>query len=82
MIIKTLKDKKKNCWLKMSVNTCDKQMVKGVLHPWTLFWKTLCIFSKNKATLQTVSNGSNQKCSKELKNHSFISVETMVVKVL
>ena len=44
---------------------------KGVLHPWTLFLKTLCIFSKNKATSEKVSNGSGQKCSKELKNHSF-----------
>ena len=52
---------------------------KGVLHPWTLFLKTLCIFSKNKATSDKVSYGSGQKCSKELKNHSFTSVETIVV---
>ena len=43
---------------------------KGVLHPWALFFKTLCIFSKNKATLDKVSYGSGQKYSKELKNHS------------
>ena len=54
---------------------------KGVLHPWALFLKTLCIFSKNKATLDKVSHGSGQKCSKELKNHSFTSVETTVVKL-
>ena len=55
--------------------------VKGVLHPWALFLKTLCIFSKNKATLDKVSYGSGQKCSKELKNHSFTSVEAIVVKL-
>ena len=54
---------------------------KGVLHPWALFLKTLCIFSKNKATLDKVSYGSGQKCSKEFKNHSFTSVETIVVKL-
>ena len=54
---------------------------KGVLHPWALFLKTLCIFSKNKATSDKVSYGSGQKCSKELKNHSFTSVETIVVKL-
>ena len=57
------------------------QVLKGVLHPWTLFLKTLCIFSKNKATSDKVSYGSGQKCSKELKNHSFTSVETIVVKL-
>ena len=56
-------------------------MVKGVLHPWALFLKTLCIFSKNKATLDKVSYGSGQKYSKELKNHSFTSVETIVCEV-
>ena len=55
--------------------------LKGVLYPWALFLKTLCIFSKNKATLDKVSYGSGQKCSKELKNHSFTSVETIVVKL-
>ena len=55
--------------------------IKGVLHPWAVFLKTLCIFSKNKATSDKVSHGSVQKCSKELKNHSFTSVETIVVKL-
>ena len=55
--------------------------LKGVLHPWALFLKTLCIFSKNKATSDKVSYGSGQKCSKKLKNHSFTSVETIVVKL-
>ena len=55
--------------------------IKGVLHLWTLFLKTLCIFSKNKATSDKLSYGSGQKCSKELKNHSFTSVETIVVKL-
>ena len=48
---------------------------------WALFLKTLCIFSKNKATSDKVSYGSGQKCSKELKNYSFTSVETIVVKL-
>ena len=55
--------------------------LKGVLHPWALFLKTLCILSKNKATSDKVSHGSGQKFSKELKNHSFTSVETIVVKL-
>ena len=55
--------------------------LKGVLHPWALFLKTLCIFSKKKATSDKVSYGSGQKCSKELKNHSFTLVETIVVKL-
>ena len=55
--------------------------VKGVLHLWALFLKTLCIFSKNKTTLDKVSYGSGQKSSKELKNHSFTSVEAIVVKL-
>ena len=54
---------------------------KGVLHLWALFLKTLCIFSKNKATSDKVSYGSGQKCSKELENYSFASVETIVVKL-
>ena len=45
---------------------------KGVLHPWVLFLKTLCISSKNKATSDKVSYGSGQKCSKELKDHSLL----------
>ena len=56
--------------------------IKGVaplLHLWTLFLKTLCIFSTNKVNLNKVSNGSALKCSKELKNYRFISVETIVV---
>ena len=55
--------------------------VKGVLHLWALFLKTLCIFSQNKATSDKVFYGSGQKCPKELKNHSFTSVETTVVKL-
>ena len=55
--------------------------LKGILHPWALFLKTLCIFSKNKATSDKVSYGSGQECSKELKNHSFTSVKTIVVKL-
>ena len=55
--------------------------LKGVLHPWALFLKTLCIFSKNKVTSDKLSYGSGQKYSKELKNHSFTSVETIVVKL-
>ena len=56
-------------------------ILKGVLHLWALFLKTLCIFSKNKATSDKVFYGSGQKCSKELKNYSFTSVETIVVKL-
>ena len=52
----------------------------GVQHP-SLFLETVCIFSKNKAALDKVSYGSSQKCSKELKYHSFTSVETIVVKL-
>ena len=52
--------------------------LKGVLHPWALFLKT---FSKNNATSDKVSYGSGQKCSKELKNHRFTLVETIVVKL-
>ena len=55
--------------------------LKGVLHPWALFLKTLCIFSKKKATSDKVSYGSGQKCSKEPKNHSFTLEETIVVKL-
>ena len=55
--------------------------LKGVQHPWTLFRKTLCIFSNNKAALDKVSYGSGQKCSKELKNYRFTSVEPIVVKL-
>ena len=41
---------------------CQNIGLKGVLNPWTLFFKTLCIFSKNIATSLTsdkVLNGSN-----------------------
>ena len=64
-------------WLKIG----DNGYIKGVLHLWALFLKTLCIFSKNKATSDKVSYGSGQKCSKELENYSFTSVETIVVKL-
>ena len=57
------------------------ELLKGVLHPWALFLKILCIFSKNKATLDKVSYGSGQKCSKKLKNYSFTSAEAIVVKL-
>ena len=60
---------------------CTSTCFKGVLHLWALFLKTLCIFSKNKATSDKVSYGSGQKCSKELENYSFTSVETIVVKL-
>ena len=56
-------------------------IIKGVLHPWALFLKTLCIFSKNKVTSDKLSYGSGQKHSKEIKNHSFTSVEAIVVKL-
>ena len=64
---------------KTNVKVPPLQDFKGVLHPWTLFLKTLSIFSKNEATLDKVSYGSGQKCSKELKNHSFTSVAATVV---
>ena len=65
---------------------CDKKniMYNIVLRgtaPLGLFLKTLSIFSKNKATLDKVSYGSGQKCSMELKNHSFTSVAATVVKL-
>ena len=53
----------------------------GVLHPWALFLKTLYIYLKNKATLDQVSYGYGQKCSKEPKNHNFPSVEAIVMKL-
>ena len=55
--------------------------IKGVLHLWALFLKTFCIISKNKATLDKETYGTGQKCSKELKNHIFTSVEAIVVKL-
>ena len=63
------------------VPTAPTGILKGVLHLWALFLKTLCIFSQNKATSDKVFYGSGQKCSKELKNHSFTSVETIFVKL-
>ena len=45
------------------------------------YFLRLCIFSKNKATSDKVSYGSGQKCSKEFKNYSFTSLETIVVKL-
>ena len=69
-----------NTWTQ-SLASIHPFSIKGVLHPWTLFLKTLCIFSKNKATSDKISYGSGQKCSKELKHHSFTSVETIVVKL-
>ena len=85
----------KPCYIHMMIMTCEVVFIfffswsfklccthlKGVLHLWALFLKTLCIFSKNKATSDKVSYGSGQKCSKELKNLSFTSVETIVVKL-
>ena len=70
-------------WYNVSLTIfCHKILqLKGVLHPWALFLKILCIFSKNKATSDKVSYGFGQKCSKELKNHSFTSTETIVVKL-
>ena len=70
-------------WQTISSYKANKyaDVFKGVLHLWALFLKTLCIFSKNKANLDTVSYGSGQKCSKELKNDSFTSVEAIVVKL-
>ena len=68
----------------LTVNYPSKELknsIKGVLHPCALFLKTLCIFSQNKATSDKVSYGSGQKCSKELKNNIFTSVETIGVKL-
>ena len=58
-----------------------ENLIKGELHPWALFLKTLCIFSRNKATSDKVSYESGQKYSRELKNHSFTLVETIVVRL-
>ena len=59
----------------------NKFVLKGYCTARPLFLKTLCIFLKNKATLDKLSYGSGQKCSVKLKNHSFPSVETLVVKL-
>ena len=55
--------------------------LRGYSTPGPKFLKTLCIFSQNKATLDKITYGSGQKCSKELKNYSFTSVETIVAKL-
>ena len=55
--------------------------IHGVQHPWTLFLKTSCIFSRNKATLDNKSYQSYQKCSKKLKYHSSTLADTIVVKL-
>ena len=65
----------------LSIHPNTIRCFKGVLHLWALFSKTLCIFSKNKATLDKETYGSGQKCSKELKNYSFTSVEATVVQL-
>ena len=62
--------------LKMAI-----EFLRGTAPLGNYFWRLMCIFSKNKATLDKVSYGSGQKFSKELKNHSFTSVETIVVKL-
>ena len=49
--------------------------------PLGLIFEDFVYFLKNKATLDKVSYGSGQNYSKELKNHSFTSVETIVVKL-
>ena len=56
-------------------------LLRGYSTPVPFFFKILSIFLKDKATLDKVSYGSGQKCSKELKNHSFTSVETIVAKL-
>ena len=68
--------------MKKTLNVyCFCAEINGVQHPEPYFWR-LCAFSqKNKASLDKVSYGSGQKCSKELKNHSFTSAETNVVKL-
>ena len=45
------------------------------------YFSRLCAFSQKIKQLDRESYGSGQKCSKELKNHSFTSVETIVVKL-
>ena len=49
--------------------------------PGHYFWRLCAFFSKNKATLDKVSYESGHKCYKELKNHSFTSVELIAVKL-
>ena len=64
-----------------TILSSNLDVVKGVKHPWTLFLKILNIFSKNRATWDKVSYGYGQRRSKELKNHSLTSAETIVVKL-
>ena len=54
--------------------------LRGYCAPGPYFWR-LCVFSqKNNANLDKISKGPDYECSKELKIHLFIPVETMVVK--
>ena len=57
-------------------------LLRGYSTPLDLIFKDFAHFLKNKATLDKVSYGSGQKCFKELKKHSFTSVETIVVKLV
>ena len=54
--------------------------INWVQHTWALFLKTLNIFSKNKESLDKYPMNLVRNSSKELKNHSFTSVETIVLK--
>ena len=57
-------------------------VVKGGTAPLGLIFEDFVHFlKKKKAISDKVSYGSGQKCSKELKNHSFTSVDTIVVKL-
>ena len=58
-----------------------KNSLRGYSAPGPYFLKILNIFSKNRATLDKVSYGYGQRRSKELKNHSLTSAETIVVKL-
>ena len=55
--------------------------IKGYCTPGPYLWRFCAFSQKIKATSDKVSYGSGQKCSKELKNHSFNLVETIVVKL-
>ena len=80
-IVQVVASGKSRRYIGKALTTKEIEELKGVLHPWALFLKTLCIFLKNKATSDKVSYGSSQKCSKKLRNHSFSSVETLIVKL-
>ena len=67
-------------WFLLFYLQIAKTTLRGYSTPGPYFWR-LCIFSKNKAALDKLSYWSGQKCSKELKNCSFTSVETIVVKL-